>query len=59
MRAAWVRGELGGERILVCAYVYVWLSPFRCSPETVTLVCGYSLTQNERFLKKILDRKYK
>ena len=49
--AAWMGGQTGGEWI----HVYVWLSPFNCSPETViTLIINYtpnkikSLKERER-----------
>ena len=34
-----------GERI----HVYVWLSPFHCSPETTTTLLGYTPIQNKKF----------
>ena len=42
--AAWMGGEFGGER----THVYVWLSPVRCPPETITLSIGYNPKQNRR-----------
>ena len=37
--AAWMGEECGEEQTLV----YVWLSPFNCSPETITtLLIGYT-----------------
>ena len=44
--AAWMGAEFGGEWI----HVFVWLSPFHCSLETVTtLLISYTQVQNKKF----------
>ena len=48
--AAWMGEGFGGEWI----HVYVWLSPFRCSPETITtLLISHTPIQNVVGVKKI------
>ena len=42
---AWSGGECGGGQ----THVYMWLSPLRCSPETVTLSISYTPRQNKKF----------
>ena len=47
--AAWMGGEFGGEWI----HVYVWLSSFTISPETITtLLIGYTPIQNKKIKVK-------
>ena len=47
--AAWIGKELGGG----CTHVYVWLSPFRCSPKMITiLLIGYTPVKI-KFLKQL------
>ena len=42
-------GDLGGEWISVC----VWLSPFCCPPETITVfLVDYTAIQSKNFKKK-------
>ena len=46
---AWMGGDLGGEWISVC----VWLSPFCCPPETITVfLVDYTAIQSKNFKKK-------
>ena len=56
--AAWMGGEFGGAWIRVMDTCICMVKSLHCSPETITLLIGYTPIQNKKVKKRFVEYVY-